>query len=52
MNRTLRERIDKSIAGKLINAKFNFGFDAPIKTNKKSKNDHAEKLYKPVTRKC
>ena len=35
---TLRERIDKSVAGNLINAKVNFGLHAPatIKTNKKS----------------
>ena len=34
MNPTLRERIDKSIDGKLINAKVNFGLGAPIKTKK------------------
>ena len=33
---TLRERIDKSIVGKLIRAKVNFGLGAPIK--KKIKN--------------
>ena len=31
VNQTLRERIDKSIVGKLINAKVNFGLGAPIK---------------------
>ena len=31
VNPTLGERIDKSIVGKLINAKVNFGLDAPIK---------------------
>ena len=31
VNPTLRERIDISIIGKLINAKVNFGLDAPIK---------------------
>ena len=31
---TLRERIDKSIVGKLIKAKVNFGLDAPIKGKK------------------
>ena len=31
VNPTLRERIDKSIVGKLINAKVNFGLGAPIK---------------------
>ena len=30
---TLRERIDKSIVGKLIKAKVNFGFGLPIKKN-------------------
>ena len=34
MNPTLRERIDKSIVGKLINAKVNFGLGAPIKAKK------------------
>ena len=31
VNPTLRERIDKSIVGKLIKAKVNFGFGHPIK---------------------
>ena len=31
VNPTLRERIDKWIVGKLIRAKVNFGFGAPIK---------------------
>ena len=31
VNPTLRERIDKSVVGKLINAKVNFGLGAPIK---------------------
>ena len=30
VNQTLRERIDKSIVGKLINAKVNFGLSAPM----------------------
>ena len=34
VNPTLRERIDKSIVGKLINAKVNFGLGAPIKAKK------------------
>ena len=34
MNPTLRERIDKSIVGKLINGKVNFGLGAPIKARK------------------
>ena len=31
MNPTIKERIDKSIVGKLIKAKVNFGFGHPIK---------------------
>ena len=31
VNPTISERIDKSIVGKLINAKVNFGLSAPIK---------------------
>ena len=52
-NPTLRERIDKSIVGKLIRAKVNFGLGAPIKTktNLKFTDDLADKLYEPVTRK-
>ena len=34
VTRTLRERIDKSIVGKLINAKVNYGLGAPIKAKK------------------
>ena len=34
VNPTLRERIDKSIVGKLIRAKANFGVGAPIKAKK------------------
>ena len=34
MNSTLRERIDKSIVGKLINAKVNLGLGAPTKAKK------------------
>ena len=30
VNPNLRERVDKSIAGKFINAKVNFGLGAPI----------------------
>ena len=51
VNPTLRERIDKSIAGKLIKAKVNFGLDHPIKIEFKFTNELAEVLYKPVTRK-
>ena len=52
VNPTLRERIDKSIVGKLINTKVNLGLGAIIKTKKilKFTYDLAEKLYKPVTR--
>ena len=49
VNPTLRDRIDKSIVGKLIKAKFNFGLDLPIKKNFKFTNELAEELYKPVT---
>ena len=31
VNPTLRDRIDKAIVGKIINAKANFGLGAPIK---------------------
>ena len=48
---TLRERIDKSIVGKLIKAKVNFGLCHPIKKKLKFTNELAEKLYKSVTRK-
>ena len=51
MNPTLRERIDKSIVGKLIKAKVNFGLSHPIKKILKFTNKLAEELYKPVTRK-
>ena len=37
VNPTLRERIDKSIVGKLINAKVNFELGAPIKAKKNPK---------------
>ena len=37
VNPTLRERIDKSIVGKLINAKVNFELGASIKTKKNPK---------------
>ena len=51
VNPTLRERIDKSIVGKLIRAKVNFGLGHPIKKKLKFTNELAEELYKPVTRK-
>ena len=53
MNPTLRERIDKSIVEKLINAKVNFRLSASIKAKKilKFTDEFAEELYKSVTRK-
>ena len=50
---TLRERTAKSIVGKLINAKVNFGLGEPMKAKKilKLTDELAEELYKPVTRK-
>ena len=36
VNPTLRERIDKAIVGKLINAKVNFELSAPVKAKTKS----------------
>ena len=37
VNPTLREIIDKSLVGKLINAKVNFGLGAPIKAKQNPK---------------
>ena len=51
VNPTLRKKIDKSIVGKFIKAKVNFGLGHPIKKKFKFTNELAEKLYKPVTRK-
>ena len=51
VNPTLGERIDKSIVGKLIKAKVNFGLGHPIKKKLKFSNELAEEHYKPVTRK-
>ena len=50
-NPTLRERIDKSIDGKLINAKVKFELGHPVKKIVKFTDDLAVELYKPVTRK-
>ena len=52
-NQTLRERIYKSIAGKLTNAKGNIGFGAPIKIKQflRLTDELAEEVYKRVTRK-
>ena len=41
MNPTLRERIDKSIVGKLIKAKVNFGLGHPMKKKFKFTNQLA-----------
>ena len=49
VNPTLRERIYKSIVGKLIKAKVNFGLVHPVKFILKFTNELAEELYKPVT---
>ena len=53
VNPTFRERFDKAIVGKLINAEVNLGLGAPIKAKKilKFTHDLGEELYKPVTRK-
>ena len=51
VNPTLRERNDKSIVGKFIKAKVNFGVGHPIKKKLKFTNKLAEDLYKPVARK-
>ena len=52
MNSTLRNIIDKSIVGKLINDKVNFGLGASIKAKEILifTYELAEELYKPVTR--
>ena len=46
MKPTLREKIDKSIVGKLIKAKVNFGLGHPVKKILKCTNELDEKLYK------
>ena len=51
VNPNLRERIDKSIVGKLIRAKVNFVLGHPIKKNLKFTNDLADEFYKPVRKK-
>ena len=54
VNPSSRKRIDKSIVGKLINAKVNFGMGGPIKATTKIQkftNKLADELYKQVTRK-
>ena len=43
--------IDKSLVGKLIKAKVNFGLGHPVKKILKFSNELAEELYKAVTRK-
>ena len=44
----LREQIDISIVGKLINAKVNFGFGHPVNKILKFTDKLGEELYKPV----
>ena len=51
VNPTLMERIDKSIVGKLIKAKVNFGISYPIKKIFKFATEFAEELRKPVSTK-
>ena len=51
VNPTLRERIDKSIVGKLIKVKLISGQVIQLKQKLKFTNDLADELYKPVTRK-
>ena len=51
VNPTLREKIGKSIVGKIIKAKVNVGFGHPVDKKFKFSNELAEELYKPVTRK-
>ena len=48
---SLRQRIEKSIIGKLIKAKVNFGLGHPVKLFFKFTNDLAEELHKPVSKK-
>ena len=50
VNPSLRERIDISILGKLINAKVKFRLGHPVKKILKFTDELAEELYKPVTR--
>ena len=51
VNPTLRERIDKSIAGNSSKLKLISGWAILLKKNFKFTNELAEELYKPVTRK-
>ena len=44
VNPTLRESIDKSIVGKLIKAKINFGFGHPIKDRKSTRLNSSHRL--------
>ena len=45
------KKTDKSIVGKLINAKVKFGLGHPVKKILKFTDELAEELYKLVTRK-
>ena len=51
VNPILRERIDKSVVGKLSKAKVHFGLGHPVKTNSKITNELAAELHKPVSKK-
>ena len=51
VNPTVREKIDKSIVGKLINAKVKSELGHPVKKILKFTDELAEELYEPVTRK-
>ena len=50
VNPTLRERIDKSLVGKLINTKVSFGLGHPVNKIQKFTNELAEELYKTGSR--
>ena len=50
VNPTLRERIDKSIVGKLMKANVIFGLGHPVKKMLIFTIELSEELYKPVTR--
>ena len=45
-----KERIDKSIVGKIIKAKVHFGLGHPVKKILTFTNEPAEELHKPVSK--
>ena len=51
MNPALRKRTDKSIVGKLMKAKVNFGLGHIVKKIIKFANELAEELHNPVRKK-